>query len=116
MSGKQASAAATLEGSPVEVGRALLSESLTGWVDGATGSIGSTGSGIPLFTRPRPVSKLCSADDFVYAKRGEGDTVRVSEILRRKSCVRVFTLTTFGMDSIPPADNPSIFAGSREIG
>ncbi len=58
-SGKQAIAAATLEGSPVEVGRALASSSLRGGGGaGATGSIGLAGSGILLFTKARGAEQV----------------------------------------------------------
>jgi hypothetical protein len=53
MSGKQASAAATLEGSPVEVGRVVASGVPSGGGVGATGSIGSIGSGMPFIYKRR---------------------------------------------------------------
>jgi hypothetical protein len=55
------------------------------------------------------VSKLCFGGDFIYAKRREGDTVRLTEILGMKTSVPDFPLTTFMMDPIGPADDPSHF-------
>jgi len=74
MSGKQASAAATLDGRSVEVGRAVPSGSGTGGGGGATGS---AGSGMLQFnTNSARRSKLCLAPDFAYAKGGPDVIVR----------------------------------------
>jgi prepilin-type N-terminal cleavage/methylation domain-containing protein/prepilin-type processing-associated H-X9-DG protein len=93
MSGKQASAAATLEGRPVEVALAVESVIGGGVGVGSTGSIGSTGSGMSLvyaeFLAP---GKLCFARDFAYPRRAQDDTVRPVHAHPMEKSLRGFTL------------------------
>ena len=72
ISGKQASAAATLDGRPVEVGRAVASDWLSGGGVGAAGSIGSTGSGMPVFTKAVASEQALLRGRFGFHKTAGG--------------------------------------------
>jgi hypothetical protein len=63
----------------------------------------------PLFTKAAGSEQALLQPAISFTQSGVSDTMRLTEILSMKTSVPDFTLTTFKMDPIGPADDPSHF-------